>query len=669
MRIYIYHSLIKPKAVRELNKELASANSLNQHLMYLEDFYRCFKKYETRDHTQADYFFVPIFLVGWQFKNLDPWNLIAETCEFLYRKNHIIVATGDFGQRESTPHEMNGDTNPNRAYAKKYRWLDDRFHLIVLESTRLLSSNDIAFLPYPTRWIRRRNRPRDIRVSFMGTLTQPHLPAANIRSGAFERYVARIQDPRTVIVATPAIGSTPAKDVKPKRRGRVPKLYRRARRYVMSSDLTKALQRRLAAGKVDDLMSRSIFTLCPAGYGRWSFRFSEALANGSIPVLLSDDYLLPFSQDVNWDQFCIRVPEKDLFLLNDTLSSVPESEIQAKLQNIRKNRHLFLKAYSMSAVLDFLKRSIGRTDSSERLANRAIKKMRGPSKMGIICVDVTNKCDLACSNCTRLLENQDGFWEMTPDNFRAALRSLKNYKGIIAMIGGNPCMHRNFEELCEIFVQEVPDQFQRGLWSNNVFKYTDLIRKTFGGLNLNTHNNPRATEKLVELYDEMVTRKGFNGGLYMKNSEHAPLLTAVKDLAQDEEDMWDKIANCDINREWSATIIQVNGQLRAYFCEVAASFDLARGGDNGMPVTLDWWQKPLKEFGYQVKKFCPGCGVPARVKGHLDIEETDTYTVSNEDLALKSKVNKKRKIILLRKEDAVDLNHKVTEYAVEVRKV
>ena len=113
----------------------------------------------------------------------------------------------------------------------------------------------------------------------------------------------------------------------------------------------------------------------------------------------------------------------------------------------------------------------------------AIWRMRSPSQMHIICVDVTNKCDLACSNCTRLLENQDAFWEMTPDNFRTALRSLHGYRGIVAMIGGNPCMHRNFEELCEIFRQEVPNKQQRGLWTNNYFKHRQVIEETCMALN------------------------------------------------------------------------------------------------------------------------------------------------------------------------------------------
>ena len=98
------------------------------------------------------------------------------------------------------------------------------------------------------------------------------------------------------------------------------------------------------------------------------------------------------------------------------------------------------------------------SSSSEALRASAIAAMRSPYQMKIICIDITNKCDLGCSNCTRLLENQDAFWEMTPENFRMAVRSLADYPGIVAVIGGNPVMHRNFSELCKIFIDERPNK-------------------------------------------------------------------------------------------------------------------------------------------------------------------------------------------------------------------
>lgn len=289
-------------------------------------------------------------------------------------------------------------------------------------------------------------------------------------------------------------------------------------------------------------------------------------------------------------------------------------------------------------------------------ADEAVKKMRGPRNMHIICIDVTNKCDLACSNCTRLLENQDAFWDMTPENFRAALRSLKGYWGIIAMIGGNPCMHPKFKELCQIFVEEVPNKMQRGLWTNNFFKHKDLVLETFGTFNLNTHGAERAEGPLKELAELAQAQQSVVWS-YFGNSKHAPLLTAVKDLFPEEE-MWVKITNCDINREWSATIIQNKGELRAYFCEVAASFDLARGTDSGHPVVEGWWLKHIEEFGDQIKKFCPGCGVPAKQPASLDKDEVDHVSPSNADLVKKPN----RKVIYINHADKSAENRRVTAY-------
>ncbi|MFV3127977.1 hypothetical protein [Niveispirillum sp. KHB5.9] len=295
--------------------------------------------------------------------------------------------------------------------------------------------------------------------------------------------------------------------------------------------------------------------------------------------------------------------------------------------------------------------------NDDQFADAAIARMRSPYEMHIICVDVTNKCDLHCSNCTRLLKNQTSFWDMTPDNFRLALRSLRGFNGVIAMIGGNPCVHKQFEELCRIFAEEIPNKSQRGLWSNNLFDYEQLIADTFGFFNLNPHNDQRGRKSLERL-KKLIPRVNFFNG----HSHHSPLLTAVQDLYPDKAEMWDQISTCDINRQWSATVLQNKGELRAYFCEVAGSFDLARGEDNGYPVVEGWWCKPLQDFASQVKKFCPGCGVPARLKGHLDSDEIDTYSRSNAKLAEQS-LRKRRKIIEINSlEEAENLNSDFTNY-------
>lgn len=615
MKIFIYHDLINNPNTQRDNAYYAQRDRLIPHLKYLHDVYELFKKYETTNPDEADYFFVPLFITGLQWSNIDPEYTINSACQHLHRGNHILVSTGDVGQRAESRHEMTEQANPQRAYNKKYKWLDDRFILIALESTASLHTRDIAILPYQHHEPDEINTEKDIFASFVGGLQHPHLPIDHIRGGRLIELRKKVSE--KVLILSPE----------------------------------EAVKKFEGIKTYSDVISRSIFTLCPAGYGRWSFRFTEAILNKSIPVLISDDYILPMSDKIDWDNLIVRIPESELMDTEKILSSISPEKLKAMLTNISSSRNIARKDFNLSYIVERL--------SDISYADIAIGKMRGPERMQIICVDVTNKCDLSCSNCTRLLKNQESFWEMTPENFRLALQSLKNYQGIIAMIGGNPCVHTQFEKLCEVFREEIPNQFQRGLWTNNYFKHREVIEKTFGALNLNPHNVERANKPLKDLYKKMVQERGFNGGFYENNSHHAPLLTAVKDLYPEKE-MWDRISRCDINREWSASIVQNNGKLRAYFCEVAASFDLARGTDHGHEVVLDWWKKPITAFSDQIKHFCTGCGVPARLKGSMDYEETDTYTKSNADLAEKSQRLKSRKIKLLESEDG--LHHRVTEY-------
>ena len=58
-----------------------------------------------------------------------------------------------------------------------------------------------------------------------------------------------------------------------------------------------------------EVLARSEFSLCPRGAGVGSIRLFEAMQAGSVPVLLSDAYVLPASPGPAWDQFLIRLPE------------------------------------------------------------------------------------------------------------------------------------------------------------------------------------------------------------------------------------------------------------------------------------------------------------------------------------------------------------------------
>jgi hypothetical protein len=61
-----------------------------------------------------------------------------------------------------------------------------------------------------------------------------------------------------------------------------------------------------------ELMSKSIFALCPRGVGSTSFRIAEALEFGCIPVYISDVFSYPFPNKIQWDNMCISVKPSDM---------------------------------------------------------------------------------------------------------------------------------------------------------------------------------------------------------------------------------------------------------------------------------------------------------------------------------------------------------------------
>ncbi|MFC2926601.1 exostosin family protein [Hyphobacterium vulgare] len=63
-----------------------------------------------------------------------------------------------------------------------------------------------------------------------------------------------------------------------------------------------------ASEEFREILAQSVFTLCPSGTGPNSIRLWEAIAGGSIPVVLADTYKPPASPDL-WNQAVITCPE------------------------------------------------------------------------------------------------------------------------------------------------------------------------------------------------------------------------------------------------------------------------------------------------------------------------------------------------------------------------
>ena len=73
----------------------------------------------------------------------------------------------------------------------------------------------------------------------------------------------------------------------------------------------------------DEDFSRSHFGLSPRGDNIFSFRTFELMSHGVIPILISDGYLPPFEELIDWTGISLRVSEKKVNTIPSLLEKIP----------------------------------------------------------------------------------------------------------------------------------------------------------------------------------------------------------------------------------------------------------------------------------------------------------------------------------------------------------
>lgn len=77
-----------------------------------------------------------------------------------------------------------------------------------------------------------------------------------------------------------------------------------------------------------NIMERSIFSLCPRGYGATSFRICESLQFGSIPVYVYDKPWIPWKDEFDFNDIGILIHEDDIKNIDSILRSKTEKDIK-----------------------------------------------------------------------------------------------------------------------------------------------------------------------------------------------------------------------------------------------------------------------------------------------------------------------------------------------------
>ncbi|KAI3901354.1 hypothetical protein MKW92_024669 [Papaver armeniacum] len=89
-------------------------------------------------------------------------------------------------------------------------------------------------------------------------------------------------------------------------------------------------------------MKRSKYCICARGYEVNSPRIFESIFFECVPVIISDNFVPPFFEVLNWEAFAVFVPEKDIPNLKNILLSITEDKYLDMQMNVKKVQQHFL---------------------------------------------------------------------------------------------------------------------------------------------------------------------------------------------------------------------------------------------------------------------------------------------------------------------------------------
>lgn len=247
--------------------------------------------------------------------------------------------------------------------------------------------------------------------------------------------------------------------------------------------------------------------------------------------------------------------------------------------------------------------------------------MKSPQDMRIIQIDVTNACIHNCSNCTRFCGHHKKPFFMDKETFKKAVDSMEGYVGTVGIMGGEPTIHPQFEELVTYLGSKYSKREKDTLLKYPQKNFMDAIhevemdhvflypcapdpsgmRQTIHGPGLWSAMGDRY-KKYYEIIQDTMDYQALND--HSMPMYHQPALISRKSLGI-PDDEWVKIRDhCWIQNLWSACITPKG----AFFCEVAGALDMLFDGPGGWPVVPGWWKRTPEEFGDQLQ-WCELCGL------------------------------------------------------------
>jgi hypothetical protein len=173
-----------------------------------------------------------------------------------------------------------------------------------------------------------------------------------------------------------------------------------------------------------------------------------------------------------------------------------------------------------------------------------------------------------------------------------ALDSLEFWPNRIGLMGGEPTLHPQFDEICKMLQVRGHKNYLRNMDRYSLF--------TAGGVGYEKHKEIIGnTFHYVEVFEHSPEQSAV--------CKHQPTTIAIQDVIEDVSLQKELIEDCWVDKTWCATINE-NG---AYFCEVAAALDRITHGNRGFALTKDWWERTPDDADYKKQiELCSLCGMP-----------------------------------------------------------
>jgi hypothetical protein len=109
-------------------------------------------------------------------------------------------------------------------------------------------------------------------------------------------------------------------------------------------------------------LGRSIFTLCPRGFGPTSFRIQEALQYGSIPVYISDEFVIP--HNLPFEDYGVLIEAKDAHRVHEILTAITAEEIRRKQERILE---VYRKYFTYEGCREMIKTYLSKHPDHEQV--------------------------------------------------------------------------------------------------------------------------------------------------------------------------------------------------------------------------------------------------------------------------------------------------------------